>query len=239
MEQDKQAQTIATGGPLNIETFKDFIDRLRHDVAGDRVHDHCTADAIFNVQRLRRIEGIEFDIAPYRILYNEDHERRWLSPKEYWDELDLEEKQSLNEEAIQAKDKFFLDMDTTEQWDFLADRDYLNVYGYQEEWEYVNSHLTHAAAEAFIKRKSHDYPDGLRIFTDSRVWCPEFTAIVDALIAGQLVLNTPDSDYFAALVTLANVKSALKSVGLGDDSVENGIFKMIALANLDRITKAP
>lgn len=238
MEQNKQAQTIAAGGPLNNETFKDFIERLRHDVAGERVHEHATRDAIFTVQRLRRIEGIDLNFEPPRVLTDCDHERRWFSPKAYWDELDLGSKQALNAEAIQAEDQFFLDMDENEQWDFLADRDYLNVYGYQEEWEYVNSHLTHAAAEAFIKRKGHDYPDGLRIFTDSRVWCPEFSAIVDALMAGQLVLNTPDSDYFAAMVTLANVKAALKSVGFGDDSIEGGIFKMIALANLDRIAKA-
>lgn len=182
-------KNLAVGGKLTHENFNDFIKRLRHDVTGDRVHDLATRDAIFNVERLRRIEGIDLDFDPSRILYDEDHERHWLSPKEYWDELDLEQKQSLNEEAIQAEDTFFLDMEISEQWDFLADRDYLNVYGYKEEWEYVNSHLTYAAAEAFIKRKSHDYPDGLRIFTDSRVWCPEFTAIVDALISGDLILN--------------------------------------------------
>ena len=207
MEQHKQAQTIAAGGPLNNDTFNDFIKRLRHDVAGERVHDHCTRDAIFTVQRLRRIEGIDLSFEPPRVLTDCDHERRWFSPKAYWDELDLGSKKALNEEATQAEDQFFLDMDESEQWDFLADRDYLNVYGYQEEWEHVNSHLTYAAAEAFIKRKGHDYPDGLRIYTNSRVWCPEFTIIIDALLAGQLVLNTPDSDNYAQLIELQRLKA--------------------------------
>ncbi|WP_241647009.1 hypothetical protein [Rosenbergiella metrosideri] len=239
MEQQKQAQTIAAGGPLNNESFKDFIQRLRHDVAGERVHDHCTRDAIFTVQRLRRIEGIDLNFEPPRLLTDSDHERYWFSPKEYWDELELEEKKALNQEAIQAEDKFFLDMNENEQWDFLADRDYLNVYGYQEEWEHVNSHLTYAAAEAFIKRKTNDYPDGLRIFTDSRVWCPEFTIIVDALLAGQLVLNTPDSDNYAALNSLNNVNEQLQRFGIDEGSAQLGVLKLIELANLSKVTKAP
>jgi len=187
--ESKVENNLANGGSLTPDSFQDFIKRLNDGVNGVRVNDHFTRDAIFTVQRLRRIEGIDLDFGPKRVLTDSDHERRWFSPEEYWDDLDIEEKRSLNEEAIEAEDKFFLDMDTTEQWDFLADRDYLNLYGYQEEWEHVNSHLTYEAAEAFIKRKGHDYRDGLRIFVDSRVWCPEFTTIIDALISGRLILN--------------------------------------------------
>ncbi|MBS0856265.1 MULTISPECIES: hypothetical protein [unclassified Tatumella] len=180
--------SLATRAPLTQETFDDFVNRLRHDVAGKGVERHCTRDAIFNVERLRRVTGIDLSFEPERMLTDEDHEREWFSPKEYWNSLDLDEKKSLNEECLESNDSFFLDLDEEDQWEFLGDRDYLNLYGYQEEWEYVNSHLTRDAAEAFIKRKAHDYPDGLRVFVDSRVWCWEFTAIVDALINGQLVM---------------------------------------------------
>lgn len=181
-------ETLATGAKLTPETFTDFITRLKHDVAGKGVERHCTRDAIFNVERLRRVTGIDLSFDPQRMITDEDHEREWFSPKEYWDSLDLDEKKSLNEECMEADESFFLDLDEDDQWQFLGDRDYLNIYGYQEEWEYVNSHLTRDAAEAFIKRKSHDYPDGLRVFVDSRVWCGEFCAIVDALISGKLQL---------------------------------------------------
>lgn len=181
-------EALATGAKLTAETFADFLTRLRHDVSGEGVNDHYTRDAIFNVERLRRVTGIDLSFDPQRMLTDEDHEREWFSPKAYWDSLDLDEKKSLNEECLESNDSFFLDLDEGDQWEFLGDRDYLNLYGYQEEWQYVNSHLTRDAAEAFIKRKAHDYPDGLRVFVDSRVWCWEFTAIVDALINGQLVM---------------------------------------------------
>jgi len=42
--------TLATGATLTPETFADFVARLRHDVAGEGVKDHYTADAIFIVQ---------------------------------------------------------------------------------------------------------------------------------------------------------------------------------------------
>ena len=52
----------------------------------------------------------------------------------------------------------------------------------------MNSHFTREAAEAFIKRKSHDYRDGLRIYVDANIYCWEFNAIKEALMDGRLVL---------------------------------------------------
>ncbi|MBS0878556.1 MULTISPECIES: hypothetical protein [unclassified Tatumella] len=186
---ENKLETLATGAKLTPETFADFLTRLKHDVVGQGAEHHCTRDAIFNVERLRRVSGIDLSFDPLRMLTDSDHEVEWFSPKEYWDSLDLDEKKHLNEECLESEAQFFLDLAEDRQWQFLGDRDYLNLYGYQEDWQYVNSHLTRESAEAFIKRKSHDYPDGLRVFVDSRVWCPEFTAIVDALINGQLILK--------------------------------------------------
>jgi hypothetical protein len=59
------------------------------------------------------------------------------------------------------------------------------VTGWEEEWEYVNCHFTYAAAEAFIKRKKHDYRE-LRIYVDSQYWCWEFEAIKAAILNGTL-----------------------------------------------------
>jgi len=52
-------------------------------------------------------------------------------------------------------------------------------------WSYVNSHFTYAAAEAFIKRKSHDYKE-LRIFTDAQNYCWEFNTIKEGLLNGDI-----------------------------------------------------
>ncbi|PIJ43284.1 hypothetical protein [Tatumella sp. OPLPL6] len=232
MEQEQQAPSIAAGGPLNNETFKDFIQRLRHDVAGERVYDHCTSNAVFIVKRAR-------PVLPSKVIYDKNHEHHWYSPTEYWDSLSQEERVAVNDASFKSRKEPYQLLPDSEQWDFLAELDYLNVYTYREEWEYVGSHLTYAAAEAFIKRKGHDYPNGLRIFTDSRVWCPEFTTIVDALLAGQLVLNTPDSDNYAALVSLNNVNEQLQRVGIDEGSAQLGVLKLIELANLSKVTKAP
>lgn len=187
-------ETLATGAELTPETFADFITRLKHDVAGKGVERHGTRDAIFNVERLRRVTGIDLSFEPERMITDSDHEREWFSPKEYWDSLNLDEKKCLNEECLESEEHFFLDLDEDDQWQFLGERDYLSLYGYQEEWEYVNSHLTRDAAEAFIKRKAHDYPDGLRVFVDSRVWSWEFTTVINALIAGKLILKEEENN---------------------------------------------
>lgn len=43
----------------------------------------------------------------------------------------------------------------------------------------------HYTADAFIKRKKHDY-DELRVYVDSQYWCWEFNAIKNAILSGKL-----------------------------------------------------
>ncbi len=53
------SNNLANGHPLTQSTFNDFVERLKHDCAGAGVRDHCTADAIFLVEKHARVYGID------------------------------------------------------------------------------------------------------------------------------------------------------------------------------------
>src|SRR3990167_8129439 len=53
--------TLARGSALDQATFDDFVTRLRHHCRGRGVSDHCTADAIFLVERRELIYGLDTD----------------------------------------------------------------------------------------------------------------------------------------------------------------------------------
>ena len=80
-------------------------------------------------------------------------------------------------------------MDISEQWDILAKLPEHTVTGWKEEWEHVNSHFTKDAAEAFIKRKKHDYREGMRVYVESQYYAWEFNAIKSAILSGRLVYS--------------------------------------------------
>ena len=178
-------QSIASGRELNAQTWTDFVDRLRHDCVGEGVNDHCTADAIFIVKARRLVYGIDMDYAENRVVYCDDCE--WFSPQEYWGDCDEHQRSLLNQMAQESGECDFLDLDEGDQWDTLGDLEDHHVVGYAERWEYVNSHLTKDAAEAFIRRKKHDYPKGLRVYVDAQSYCWEYNTIKEAIMSGRLV----------------------------------------------------
>lgn len=186
-------QSLATGAALTAENFADFIVRLRHDTIGERRHDHCTADAIFLVQHEEKIYGIDRDYAdPEDSTVVMCDDWRWFSPREYWDHLDAEGKWRLRERCREEHGCTFLKADIRDQWDILAQLPDHTVTGYMKQWVTLNSHLTHAAAEAFIKRKQHDYGP-LRVYADSAFWSWELKAIREALMSGRLQYVEPEA----------------------------------------------
>lgn len=185
-EQEQIILSLARGAELNAETWADFVGRLRHDCIGDGVRDHCTADAIFIVQARRLIYGIDRDYTDKLVVCCEDSE--WFSPKEYWDDLCDESKDALNEKVQEQDGCNFLDLTEDDQWEVLDNLDDHTVTGWDDRWEYVNSHFTKDAAEAFIRRKKHDYRKGLRVYVDAQSYCWEFNAIKDAILQGRLVM---------------------------------------------------
>jgi hypothetical protein len=185
-----EKQSLATGSALTPETFTDFMERLKYHCNGAGVNDHCTADAIFIVQRKRIVSGIDLDYAPQKLVYCED--RQWFSPQAYWDDLTRAEKIKLNKSCVDEFGSKFLKTTEYEQWEILADIEDHTVTGWDESWEYVSAHFTKEAAEAFIARKKHDYSDGIRIYVEAQTYSWEFNVIKNALIDGKLVLAGDD-----------------------------------------------
>lgn len=178
--------SLATGAKLDAATFADFVARLRHDCVGEGVHDHCTADAIFIVQCKRLVYGIDTDYSEDRVLIDTCNEGEWFSPKEYWDDLDYEERAGLNK-AMQAWSSCkFMKASEEDQWYVLGEMESHTVTGYKEQWEFINAHFTKDAAEAFIRRKKHDYGLGMRVYVESQYYAWEFNAIKEALLSGRL-----------------------------------------------------
>lgn len=187
-EQAQIKQSLARGAELSAETWGDFVDRLRHDCVGAGVREHCTADAIFIVEARRLIYGIDLDYSDKLVVLCTADEAEWFSPKEYWDDCDEEQQEKLNEAAQESGECDFLDLGEDDQWELLGELEEHTVTGWDERWEYVNSHFTRDAADAFIQRKKHDYRKGLRVYVDAQSYCWEYNAIKEAILQGRLVL---------------------------------------------------
>lgn len=184
--------SLATGFELNANTFTDFVQRLRHHVRGEGVSWHHTADAMFTVQARKITFGIDRDYSD-KTAVSVDGDL-FFSVQEYWDTCDESGRASLDRIAQETGDDLFLALEEYDQWDLLADLDDHTVSGWDEHWEFVSAHFTKEAAEAFIARKKHDYPKGLRVYVEAQVYCWEFNAIIKGLMDGKIVLATTDQD---------------------------------------------
>jgi len=162
---------------LTKDNYSDFIARLRNHNHGEGVEYHCTANPIFIVQSLKRISGIDIDYDPSYFWTDSDGEGEWT------------------EEEFSAELAEFV-ADCGEHDEFDPNRDRVverggemlfQKIGYHDNWEYECAHLTREAAEAFIKRKSHDHRK-LRIYVDSQYWCWEFNSIIGGLLSGKIGL---------------------------------------------------
>lgn len=178
--------SIATGAPLDAATFADFVSRLRHDCVGEGVRDHCTADAIFIVEAKRFDYGIDLDYCQDRVILVSCDEAEWFSIADYWEDADEELRGTLNQKAQEDGECDFMDLHVDDQFEMLGELEEHQVTGYAERWEYVNAHFTKDAADAFIKRKKHDYPKGMRVYVESQYYAWEFNAIKKALLSGRL-----------------------------------------------------
>jgi hypothetical protein len=178
-------ESIAKGAALTAESWADFVSRLRHDCVGEGTRDHCTANAVFLVQTKDRTYGVTEDYTDNKCVICDD--RSWESPKAYWDDCDEEDRVDLDARAIESDGKAFIESHDSVQWDVLEELDDHRVTGWTEYWKTVNSHMTNDAAQAFINRKAHDYPLGLRVYVECTYYSWEVNTIKDAILAGKLV----------------------------------------------------
>lgn len=81
----------------------------------------------------------------------------------------------------------------SDQWYVLGELEDHTVTGWDDRWEYVNAHFTHAAAEAFIQRKKHDYQEGMRVYVESQYYAWEFNAIKEAILDGTLTYTPKEA----------------------------------------------
>jgi hypothetical protein len=183
-DQKAPSASLATGDDLTPDSWADFVARLRHDCVGKGVEDHYTAAAIFIVQARRRFYGIDDDYTDKQCVIFDG--TCWHSPEEYWGDLEDDEKRELDEKADDEFGSAFRSLDERDQWRCLAELPEHTVTGWDETWEYVNSHFTKEAAEAFIRRKKHDYRDGLRVYVDAQTYCWEYNAIKAAILDGRI-----------------------------------------------------
>ncbi len=164
---------------LTQEAFDDFIARLRHHNRGPGVDDHCTANPLFIVQKLRRITGIDTDYDPQFFWTDQGGEVEYDTPEEF--------AQALAEFVAEGGEHDDFDPDHDDEVK-SGDVTLFQKIGYQEIWEYECAHFTKEAAKAFIKRKKHDHRK-LRIYVESQYWCWEFNMIVQALLDGRLTFT--------------------------------------------------
>lgn len=201
-QQSDKPVSLAHGAPLSSESWDDFVARLRHDCVGEGVHDHCTADAIFRVEARAFIYGIDRDYTDKLAVICDDSV--WFSPQEYWDDLDEDQQSRLNMVVKQAHECDFLELKERDQWALLDEIDDHSVVGWDEKWEHVNSHFTKDAAEAFIKRKRHDYREGMRVYVDAQTYCWEYNTIKEGILQGRIGLTDEANklaDAYAFLAT--------------------------------------
>lgn len=194
--------SLATGAALDSATWTDFVERLRYDCKGERVRDHCTAAAIFIVEARRIVSGLDMDYTDKRLVYWDSGESVAYSVKKYWDGLSSYEKSQLNKKMQAWSECQFMKADESDQWYVLSELPEHTVTGWDDRWEYVNAHFTHAAAEAFIKRKKHDCRDGMRVYVESQYYAWEFEAIKAAILDGTLTYSPKPVANAHALVSM-------------------------------------
>lgn len=184
--------SLATGAALTPETWADFVARLKHHVRDEGVREHYTADALFIVQARRWVYGLDPDYCSSDDVVGIVEETTFETPRAYWDECDEDTQAAIDKATAASFSDATAFLELTHpwnQWDALkAHNNMLTVTGRAERWDYVGAHLTREAADAFIARKKHDYSDGIRVYVDSRQYAWEFTAVLDAIIDGRLVL---------------------------------------------------
>jgi len=173
-------ESLAKGAALTAETWADFVARLHHDCVGEGVKRHYTADATFLVEK-RVWQAVPEELSDIRRMLTDGHEE---TPEAFFEDLDAEEQAALNEAAGGS----FLDADG---YDMRAATGKActrirRCISWKNSGNYVGQHMTRDAADAFIKRKGHDYREGLRVYVDATSYSWELNTIKAAILDGRI-----------------------------------------------------
>ena len=174
---------------LTKEQWDDFVTRLRYHREGEGVKDHYTADAYFIVQKKEQIWGMDHEYAEGAMYIEQDSgdHLQYATLKEYMDDLDEDQIAALEHDAMSTYDDRLDSLDDEDLLDLLNNKGHsIELVGYVNRWEFVNAHFTREGADAFIARKKHDYPDGLRVYVDAAIYCHEFNMVIDNILSGKV-----------------------------------------------------
>ena len=203
--------SLALGADMTPETWADFVARLRHDCVGEGVRNHYTADAVFLVQK-RVWQTVPEETSDILRVHTDGYDEPL---DEFIADLDPEELQALDKEV----DGSFSSAYAYEQKEALAklypDSTLYHAY---EEWETVNQHFTKDAAEAFIKRKAHDYRNGLRVYVGASTYSWELNTIKAAMLDGRLGLTASLADAQAEIARLRDALEEINRTTFDDDA---------------------
>lgn len=178
---------LITGAALTADTLTEFKTRLEHDCTGAGYAEHCTVQPVFVVKKREYIYGVDLDYAEKRAIYCNDE--YYHSIAEFMEDSSESFKQSLDTLVQKGLEMNFSDLDEDVQFSTLALNEHIQVFGYIERWGYLNVHFTQLAADEFIRRSAHNYPDGLKVCQESQQYCPEFNTIHNAILTGKLALK--------------------------------------------------
>lgn len=183
-----QPKSLAAGAVLDASTFQDFVNRMRFHCKGEGLQEHGTANAVFEVQELQRLTGLDPNFTEDLVVIHEDS--KWWSFESFLkdavesgDDGFLGELQDLAQKTYK---KDFEACSEEQQHSLVEDLSDITITGYMEQWVHIGTHLTPEAAQAFIDRKGHNYGE-LRISVEGCPYSNELNAIRDAIMAGQLV----------------------------------------------------
>lgn len=173
------SDSLATGAPMTAETWHDFVERLRHDCNGAGVERHHTADAVFVVEK-RVWQAVPEEISDILRVHTDGFDETILN---FFMGLEPDQRAALNS----AANGRFVALSSDEQAE-LVEKFHPDSTPYyaEERWEFVCQHFTRDAADAFIKRKSHDYRNGLRVYVDASTYSWELNTIKAAILSGHI-----------------------------------------------------
>lgn len=165
--------------------FDELVDRLKYwNKSEEGRHSHITDSPIFTVQQLVKVYGFDSTYSDDWCLCYDDEV--WWNVEEYMYSLDDDRVSKIVNKSGCDNIEQFLDLNGWDQiYELQAETTDLNQVYYKEEWQHVNTHLTKEGAQAFIKRKQHDYGK-LRVYVESLFWCVEFKELIKGLVSGEI-----------------------------------------------------
>ncbi|WP_274643945.1 hypothetical protein [Pseudomonas serbica] len=178
-------ECLALGAPLTDKGLDDLSLRLTKTFGTESYS--AGVISLFIVQALRHHYGLDLAFTDNRaILFNG---QAFHTVQDYWLSCTEEEQAYLDERTLNG----FLKLSEDEQYTALSRHDNHTIIGRTEQWDYVCTQISEEAAQLFVSRKQHDYPNGLRYVAQTQTHSPELASVLNGLKAGDLAV-TPERD---------------------------------------------